>query len=165
MSDVIQFERAAKPAPPKKAPTLETHFGNDHWILEMCAKWRAARAQQQKNWAEHELATGWGYLKDSGIPLDMEPLRRMGQFEKQLACSEPRTILLAREMLGVCVTILAYQNEDPEGALAQGPVLEIVRSVVKSLEYVDGNTPIGEFARGHRKKRRKGTHGRRKAAG
>ena len=155
MSDIVNFERP-DPArgPSKKAQTLQDHFGSDDWILKMCAEWRAARAQQQKNWAEHELATGWGCLPDEGALLDLEPLSRMQDLEYHIAQSEPRTILLARELLGICVTILAHQYENPEHTLSDGPVLEIVRNVVKSLEALSSRTPIGDAAREQCKRRK-----------
>ena len=49
-----------------------------------CAGWRAARAQQEKNWAEFDLATGWGYLNDRAMKLDMAPLDRMQGIEFHL---------------------------------------------------------------------------------
>jgi len=96
--------------------------------------------------------SGWGWLLEDHV-LDKEPLERMLALENQLSFFEPRTILLAREMLRACVTILAHGYEDPESPLAQGPVLEIIRNVLKSLENVKGETPIGEavFKRRRRK--------------
>jgi hypothetical protein len=46
-------------------------------------------------------------------------------------------MLLARELLGVCVTILA---QDPESTFAQGPVLEILRT---SLDWCQVDMKIG----------------------
>lgn len=155
MTDVVPFERPATPgARPKKSPALSDRFGEDDWILKMCAEWRSCRAQQQKNWAEHELATGWGHLPDAGVTLDFEPLNRMHQVEHHLARAEPRTVLLARELLGMCVTILAHQYEDPEHTLAQGPVLEIVQNVIKSLDAIKSDTPIGDAARKAKRRKR-----------
>jgi hypothetical protein len=137
MSDVIDFKRPAGPAQPPKSI-----FGRDDFLLRQCAEWRAARAQQQKNWAEHEAATMWGTLPDDDIKLDLEPLGRMKEIENLLAeIGKPRTMLLARELLGVCITILAH--EDPEGTLAEGPVLEIVRNVVEALEHCKAEMRIG----------------------
>lgn len=154
MSDVVPFKRPPAPASAlKTSTTLKDHFGNDDWMLRMCAEWRAARAQQQKNWAEHELATGWGHLPDKG-DLDLTPLQRMDYLEDHLSQWEPRTILLARELLGMCITILAYKNEDPKSVLAEGPVLEILRNVVASLEDLSGDMPIGRAARERRKRRK-----------
>ncbi|HEU0040279.1 MAG TPA: hypothetical protein VFR76_13505 [Verrucomicrobiae bacterium] len=153
MSDVVPFERPAPPTePPKPAPTLKDRFGNDAWPLEMVAEWRARRAQMQKNWALHEFADGWGYL--SSHDLDQEPLHRMQTIESHISICEPRTVLLARELLRMCVTILAHGNEDPESVLAQGPVLEIVRNVITSLEAMHGDMPIGDAARASRGRRR-----------
>lgn len=145
MTDVVSFEKAvqSRTKAPKRLPTLKDVFGDDDWLLKVCAEWRAARAQQEKNWTEHELATGFGYLPDRDIDLDREPLRRMRQLEYHLAMCEPRTIMLARQLLRMCVTILAHQQEDPEHTFSEGPVLDIVRNVLKALDELDGDTVIG----------------------
>jgi hypothetical protein len=54
----------------------------------------------QKNWAEHDLANGWGTLPDAHINLDFEPLRHMEALQWQLSVARPHTMLLARELLG-----------------------------------------------------------------
>jgi hypothetical protein len=58
---------------------------------------------------------------------------------------QPQTMLLARELLRMAVTILAYSGEDPnpESALGNGPVLEIVRNVLASLEDCKAEMRIG----------------------
>jgi hypothetical protein len=141
MSEVVQFERPTPPAGPAQPP--KSIFADDDFLLRQCAEWRAARAQQQKNWAEHEAATMWGTLPDAHIKLDLEPLDRMKEIEGLLATDVgvPRTMLGARQMLGMAVTILAY--EDPKGTLAEGPVLEIVRNVVGALEHCKAEMRIG----------------------
>ena len=143
MSDVLDFERPTQPAEPP-----QSKFGNDEWLLKLCAEWRVARAQQQKNWAEHQAATMWGTLPDNYSPeLDLSPLERMKELENLFAeIGEPRTMLLARELLGVCVTILAHVHEDPESTFAQGPVLEILRNVLNSLDSCKAEMEIGPAA-------------------
>ena len=143
MSEVVQFERPPPPAGPAQPP--KSKFGRDDFLLRQCAEWRAARAQQQKNWAEHEAATMWGTLPDAHIKLDLEPLDRMKEIEGLLATDVgvPHTMLGARQMLGMAVTILAHTQEDPESNLAQGPLLEIVRNVIKSLEWCKGEMHLG----------------------
>ena len=138
MNDVLNFKRPTPPAyePPK------SKFGHDETYLKWCAEWRMARAQQQKNWAEHEAATMWGTLPDKDIELDMEPLSRMHELEYILAMQKPHTMLLALELLGICITILAH--EDPKATLAEGPVLDIIRNVVHSLEYCKNEMRIGK---------------------
>lgn len=133
MSDVIEMCPRVPPSGPKQP---KSKFGDDDCLLKWCAEWRAARAQQQKNWAEYELATLWGTLDDMDIKLDTEPLSRMHKLESLLAgeIGRPHTVLAARELLGMVVTILAH--EDPKGTLAQGPLLEIVRNVVGELDYL-----------------------------
>lgn len=140
MSGVIEMPR--RTAPPKKpVETLDARFGNDAWILKMCADWRAARAQMLKNLAEYELANGWGTLPDAHINLDKKPLQQMEELEGLIVMCKPRTALLAREMLGICITILAYEN--PEETLGRGPVLEIIRNVVSSLDFLKADMRIG----------------------
>jgi hypothetical protein len=134
MSDVIEFKR-----PPPRGPDepRRSKF-EDEWVLTWCGEWRAARAQQQKNWAEHNIATMWGTLPDADIKLDTNPLARMHELEGRLANMVPDTLQCAREMLGIAVTILAHAEEDPEATLAQGPVLYLVRNVVEALNELDG---------------------------
>jgi len=135
-------ERTRTPPPPD---TLENHFGHDAWKLRICAEWRALRAQQEKNWAEYEVASGWGHLEDRRAQrgLDLKPLELMVALERHLAGFEPCTVLLARELLGVCTTILARQKEEPEHVMGQGPVLEIIRNVFEALQFLDGETRLG----------------------
>jgi hypothetical protein len=142
MSDVVTFP----PPPASKTSTLKDKFGgHDAFCLKMCAEWRAERAQMQKNWAEHNLATGWGALPDKSVELDQSPLDRMTELEYLLAQAKPRTVLLARELLRIAVTILAFRCEDPdpEMSLGNGPVLELVRNVVASLDDCEGGMRIG----------------------
>jgi hypothetical protein len=140
MSDVVDFKRPTPPAGPAKPP--KSRFGDDDNYLKWCAEWRASRAQQQKNWAEHNAATMWG-TTDKHIELDTDPLDRMHQLEWHLAMAEPRTMLLARELLGIAITILAHGGEDPDATLAQGPVLDIVRNVVKALDFCKADMRVG----------------------
>jgi hypothetical protein len=41
------------------------------------------------------------------------------------------------------VTILAHKHEDPESPLAEGPVLEIIRSVQSALQWLPAATLVG----------------------
>jgi hypothetical protein len=87
----------------------------------------------------------WSTLPDNGIELDLEPLSRMQKIEDMLVTvGKPNTMFLATELLGICVTILAHVHEDPESTLANGPVVEIVRNVVDSLEWRDRDMRIGD---------------------
>ena len=139
MTEVVEFKRPEQPPEPP-----ESKFGNDEFLLRMCAEWRACRAQQQKNWAENQAADLYGTLPSRNLPeLDMSPLQHMREIENVFADWEPRTMLLARELLRVCITILAHHHEDPESVLAAGPALEIIRNVVGSLDYCDGEMKIG----------------------
>lgn len=145
MTDVVDFKHPGPPKGPPKEPTLKDKFGYDADCLKWIAEWRAARAQMQKNWAENDLATGWGTLRTNGIRLDHKPLERMNELECHLANWKPQTMLLARELLQMAVTILAYRGEDPnpESTLGNGPVLEIVRNVADALGDCDPEMRIG----------------------
>jgi hypothetical protein len=112
----------------------------------MCAEWHAARAQQLKNWADYDLATGWGTMA-SDNELDLEPLGKMQELEFHLSRIKPRSVLLARQMLGIVRTILADRERDPEATLADGPVLEFVRNALSSLEWLPGETKLGPVKR------------------
>ena len=68
----------------------------------------------------------------------------MKHLEGLLSGYRPRTLLLAQEMLRICVTILAHQKEDPKSTLAKGPVLKIIRNVLSSLGWLDAEMAIGE---------------------
>jgi hypothetical protein len=142
MSDVVTFP----PPPASKTPTLKEKFGYaDAAWLKMCAEWRAARAQMQKNWAEYDLAIGWGTLPHDFVKLDTSPLDRIKELEYFLAQAKPQTALLARELLRIAVTILAYQGEDPdpETYFGNGPVLEIARNVLAALEHCEAEMRVG----------------------
>jgi hypothetical protein len=67
----------------------------------------------------------------------------MKELQSHLEGVKPGTMLLAREMLGIAVTILAYAHEDAESPLAAGPVLELIQNVVAQLEYCDGAMKLG----------------------
>jgi hypothetical protein len=41
------------------------------------------------------------------------------------------------------VTIRAHKHEDPESPLAEGPVLEIIRSVESALQWLPAATLVG----------------------
>ena len=123
--------------------TLTSKFGDyDAAYLEWCANWRILRAQQQINWAKHDLATGWGILPAEGIGLSLDPLDQLRALEDRLVTVTPRTVLLAREMLGICVTILAHP--EPEANLAKGPVLEIIKNVLAALDQMSAETRFSD---------------------
>lgn len=135
----IQF-----PSPPQTQPSLKDIFGGDAGVLKLVAEWRAYRAQQQQNWALHELATGWGHLPDKGIDLDRSPLDRMQEIEGIIvsAVERPRTMLLARELLKMAETIFADREADPDSTLGCGPALQVMRIVLEGLYGFDGATPL-----------------------
>ena len=133
MSDVLEFP--SPPLPPYEPP--KSKLGHDETWLRFCAEWRALRAQQQKNWALRNLDTMFGMRTDRDIPLDTEPLDKMKELEYHIGEMKPRTMLLARQLLRVAITILAHRSEDPnpQSYLGNGLVLDILHNVLDSLEY------------------------------
>ena len=75
----------------------------------------------------------------------------MKNIELEIAEMQPRTVMLAREMLGVVATILAHAKEDPKAVLAEGADTEIVLNVKNALEFCPGAMEIGRI-----KKKRRG---------
>jgi len=125
-----------------KVETLDSLFGRaDAFGLRTCARWRMVRAQQNINWAKNDEDGGYGFLM-SGGGLDLKPLEEMHECEYSLASLEPKTMKLATELLGVCITVLAAQLEDPETVMGSGPVLEIIRNVKNGLENMPGQTKL-----------------------
>jgi hypothetical protein len=61
----------------------------------------------------------------------------MREIERILEDNRPRTLLCAREMMGIAVAILAHPGAS-EHTFALGPVLEIVRNVHAALGNFDG---------------------------
>jgi len=120
---------------------LKAKYGHDRSWLEMCAKWRMLRAQQQINWAKHELETGWDSFPDADdVELDTDPLFQMKDIENTLATITPRTALLAQELLGICVTILSH--DDQASVLGEGPILEIVKNVKDAIDWLPSETKL-----------------------
>lgn len=139
MNNVVDL-RGVLPAPP--APTLESIFGQtDALGLKLCAQWRMARAQQQELWAAGDIADGYGNLPSTDSH-DTDPLRKMQVYEDMLARAEPHTVMLAREMLRVCLTVLVHQIEAPETVLADGPVIQIIQRVIAGLDRMPGTTRL-----------------------
>jgi len=133
MGEVVELKKTAEP------PSAEPPRFEDAAILKMTADWRTARAQQQKNWAEHDLATMWGNAE--WIRVDLEPLDYMQKLEARLAQCKPRTMLCAGELLRMAVTILSH--EDRDSVLGQGPAREVVCNVMHALEYLPGDMRVG----------------------
>ncbi len=122
---------------------LKANFGQDGGYLEMCAKWRVLRAQQQINWAMHRLETGWDKFPGADdVELDTNPLFQMKDIESTLATVTPRTALLARELLDICVTILSCG--DDASVLGEGPILEMVKNVKDAIDQLPHETKLTE---------------------
>src|SRR5262245_45484468 len=91
MTEILDFKRPEKP---KEPPPLWDE--EDRFILECCARWREARALQQKKWAELDRLTLWGHLPDAHLPrIDLEPLEEMQRIEDLFSQFTPKTMLSA----------------------------------------------------------------------
>jgi hypothetical protein len=87
----------------------------------------------------------FGMRPNRDTPLDTSPLDKMKDLEWHIGEMKPRKMLLARELLEVAITILAYRTQDPnpQSYLGNGPVLEILHNVRDSLDWCKPEMPIG----------------------
>ena len=134
---------APKLITPGTQPPTESIFGDDDYVLRWCAQWRSYRAKQLQNWAEHDIATMYNNLPNPATFDQLtDPMGKMFELQEHLGTVVPRTMQLARELLRVVLIILAYRQEHPEGTLAAGPILPIIRNVIDALENLDGRMPL-----------------------
>jgi hypothetical protein len=119
--------------------------GNDpgEQLLDLCAQWRMARAEQEVNWAEHNWASLLAGSSNERTQVRTEPLNRMCVLQDALArLGEPHTLLGARELLGIALKLLACRIEHPESAVAERPVLQLIQNVNEALKWLDGETRL-----------------------
>ncbi len=113
---------------------------DDQRLLELCAQWQMARAQQEIIWAEQDFSRMDGSLPNEGIQPSTEPLAKMCEVQDTLdRLGEPQTVLGARELLGIAIKMLTYRIESPESTVALGPVIQLVRNVNEALKWLDGH--------------------------
>lgn len=135
-----------KPADSRYVAIAET-IKND-FVLATCTAWRVERALQIAEWARREDADGWGNLPSVDLPEhDLTHRDLMLVLQDRLARFEPKTVLGAREMLGVVIEILAHQPINPEWCLSKGPLLEIVRNVMHGLDNLPSLMPLARKRR------------------
>ena len=116
---------------------------DDRGLLELCAQWQMARAQQEIIWAEQRLAWMDRSLPNESVQPSPGPLARMCVLQDTLArLGEPQTVLGARELLGIAIKMLTYRLESPESTVAQGPIVQLVRNVNEALKWLDGHTRL-----------------------
>lgn len=112
----------------------------DRGLLQLIGDWRIHRAQQLLNWAQFDLRES---LDDQDNKADTDPLEMMKTLEDVLSRGRPKSMRGAIKMLEVAHTILSYEH--PEDYMADGPVVEILRNVIRALEYCDAGEPIGKL--------------------
>jgi hypothetical protein len=113
---------------------------DDQRLLELCAQWQMARAQQEIIWAEQNFSRMDDSLANEGIQLSTEPLAKMCELQATLArLGEPRTVLGACELLQIAIKALPYLIESPESTVAIGSVIQLVRNVNEALKWLDGH--------------------------
>jgi hypothetical protein len=67
---------------------------DDQRLLELCAQWQMARAQQEIIWAEQNFSRMDGSLPNEGIQPSTELLAKMCELQDTLArLGEPQTVL------------------------------------------------------------------------
>jgi hypothetical protein len=67
---------------------LEKKDENDQRLLELCAQWQMARAQQEIIWAEQNFSRMDGSLPNEGIQPITEPLAKMCELQDTLASQQ-----------------------------------------------------------------------------
>lgn len=112
----------------------------DRGLLQLIGDWRIHRAQQLLNWAQFDLRES---LDDQDNKADTDPLEMMKTLEDVLSRGRPKSMRGAIKILEVAHTILSYEH--PEDYMADGPVVEILRNVIRALEYCDAGEPIGKL--------------------
>ena len=113
----------------------------DAQYINLSVEWHLI-CKHQRNLTEEERVALFGYLP-SGADLDLTPLQRIKQIEERLATAEPDTVLLARELLSIAISIMTDRHRsDPNIATNQGPALEMVRNVARSLYWCNGKTRL-----------------------
>ena len=148
MSEVIPFQRTVKPTrPPKKKRTsTQARAHMEEFLLRCCADWHVQRFEQKKYWANTDLETLFG-TNDERVEANLDALGEMAKREEILAMARPYTTLGAKELLKVCLAILEEREAELCTAelpyMAQGPVREILRNVISSIDYAPHETRIG----------------------
>jgi hypothetical protein len=132
----------------RKVRSAEEIFGwSEAMNLERCARWHIARSRTILELAEDDLTSMFGYLRHDRLNTRSNAaLKEMHTLEEEIASMQPKTIVGAEKMLEIALAILAHAEKDPDSALSEGPVLQIVRNVCQALEYGDGLRGIGEKA-------------------
>lgn len=136
------FSATPLPETAIEAPARLRQDANDTLVLQIAANWRFARAQAMVCWADHDVKGLFGLREHRAADVG-ECINTMTRSLSLLATFEPKSARGAREVLRIAVEILAYREIDPEATLAEGPVLQILRNVLKASEWLDGNTPLG----------------------
>lgn len=107
--------------------------------LEQAAEWKVARAKALLEWATADAASGFMTKNVAAYEVDQSHIAAMDECADWLAKLEPVTVLGAREMLNVVLTILAYREIFPDqDRLSDGPILQILRNVRQGLDWLDG---------------------------
>ena len=134
MADIVNI-RPVKP---------ESPFDDlDECLLKIIRDWRVARAEQQAEWARHNLLIGYGYKDDRGLPsCNTDALTTMQHLEGPLAQLEPRCVLAAQQLLNVANEIIGHKAMYPESVMGDGPAFEIVRNVAQALDWITGTTKL-----------------------
>jgi hypothetical protein len=119
-----------------REPETPRLCGSDGDILRLVGRWRKARAQALLVWANHDMESHCGFDEDVEItpPASIDDMSKCARI---LALQEPRSVLAAREMLAVALTILSHRQLEPDTDWFEGPVFEIIQKVHQALRWTD----------------------------
>lgn len=108
----------------------------DTLVLSTVARWQRSRAEARLEWAkQNEQSVFRTQSGDYSSPNDA--LDQVEACEAHLRNLEPMTTLGAMALLEVAADIISTRALDPEAQFAEGPVLEILVNVARSLRCKD----------------------------
>jgi hypothetical protein len=129
---------------PIKSTTPPTSRANhaDALLLEIVARWRLAREQARVDWATLDLETINGTQPETPASDEARDafgahMNCMEQYEAHLRTWKPRTTRGAYKLLEAALDMIASAEQSPDHVLGRGPVKEILRNVMETLETSD----------------------------
>lgn len=104
------------------------------WLLLELAQWNAERGAVCAVHAQQDLSNVFGTIVErERIDCPEEHYAKMYQHMQTIRYAEPQSPNEAGRLLDVAIAILQKREVEPDGRLAQGPVVEILVNVRNAL--------------------------------
>jgi hypothetical protein len=139
-SNVVSL--AGRLAPPADDQHPTPWLEADRHVMHTIIEWRISRATVELMQAQGDARECVGIrepMPSKGCAT-IDYYDRYRAIEHALTVFKPGTVRSARAMLDIVLTILAASEVDPDGALANGPVLDLVRNVRDALKGAPDET-------------------------